>query len=481
MKKFVLVVVVIIFATSTAMGAEIRMREYIEQVRRSHPFFKKTDIDAAVVNSEAESLRGVSDFHLTFRPYMEYSKPLADFDLVQIEKIQGSGYQAGISKQLWNTGTRFELLFDQKKQRYDIFDRISENRQSKDCYTSGISFNIIQPLLKNFRGRLDRLEFDVKRFDVEMTAIQSLERKEDFIYNLAVQFLLWVHLNEQKTIADKQLHLAKLSHAKNRNMFRANLTGRVSMLQSEEDLQLARQNLKTVEAQWEAQRKKLAILSGDASILQKNPSFEMYHVIEFPDETQAKTRFAKTSRVLRLIRKQEQQLRLLEQRYENMSLPELSLVFSGKLQQSRETHSDLLHMKKSELYVGLQFSVPIENTDVSNKLEKTEQQIAQVRYEAEEIRKKMESELISMLTVLRNYKDILSMNRTHVELAMKRNAEELKLYYQGGRDYFYVIESRNREQMARLQYAANAIEYQTLYLQYLSLTDQLVKDKGRAK
>ena len=68
---------------------------------------------------------------------------------------------------------------------------------------------------------------------------------------------------------------------------------------------------------------------------------------------------------------------------------------------------------------------------------------------------------------------MLSLNREQIQSARDRTEEELKLYNQGRGDLTFVILSRDNEENAKLTYAANALTYHKLNLEYLALMDQL--------
>jgi hypothetical protein len=69
----------------------------------------------------------------------------------------------------------------------------------------------------------------------------------------------------------------------------------------------------------------------------------------------------------------------------------------------------------------------------------------------------------------------LLLNRSQIESAQAKTREEVRLYEQGRNLLTFVIQSRDDEQIAELTYAQNAVNYQSLVIQYRALMDGLLK------
>ncbi|MDH4032517.1 MAG: hypothetical protein OEV80_01815, partial [candidate division Zixibacteria bacterium] len=68
---------------------------------------------------------------------------------------------------------------------------------------------------------------------------------------------------------------------------------------------------------------------------------------------------------------------------------------------------------------------------------------------------------------------VLKLNQEQILSARTKTDQEQKLYDQGRGQLTFVIQSRDSEQAAQLIFAANALTYHKLLLQYRALTDQL--------
>ncbi len=143
------------------------------------------------------------------------------------------------------------------------------------------------------------------------------------------------------------------------------------------------------------------------------------------------------------------------------------------LKNAEDNYGDSFVMDKPDALIGLRFSYPIGYNTAKSKISQTKYQIMQLERQIEEISLTLTSALANLHTQIVELEGVLHLNREQIESAKNKTEEELKLYYQGRGQLTFVIQSRDSEQSARLTYAANALTYHKLLLQYRSLTDQL--------
>ena len=80
----------------------------------------------------------------------------------------------------------------------------------------------------------------------------------------------------------------------------------------------------------------------------------------------------------------------------------------------------------------------------------------------------------TLLTQIRSYKDIIKLSTEQIESATQTVKEELKLYDLGKGNLTFVIQARENQHKARIQFVKNLIHLEDLSYQYLALTDQLL-------
>ena len=84
----------------------------------------------------------------------------------------------------------------------------------------------------------------------------------------------------------------------------------------------------------------------------------------------------------------------------------------------------------------------------------------------------------SLLIQARELERVLELNRRQIESAREKTEAERELYGQGRGELTFVLQSRNSEQAASLQYAENATRYHQLLLTYRELTDGLLEPQA---
>ncbi|MCH8289030.1 MAG: TolC family protein, partial [Candidatus Marinimicrobia bacterium] len=123
---------------------------------------------------------------------------------------------------------------------------------------------------------------------------------------------------------------------------------------------------------------------------------------------------------------------------------------------------------------ALQFSVPLGNNSAKSNINRTDVQISQLRSQVKEVVIGLTSIVSNLHTQMTEMEKVLQLNVEQINSSKEKTKEELKLYNQGRGDLTFVIQSRDNEQNAKLLYAVNAFTYHTLFIQYRSLTDQLL-------
>ena len=123
--------------------------------------------------------------------------------------------------------------------------------------------------------------------------------------------------------------------------------------------------------------------------------------------------------------------------------------------------------------LGLQLSFPIGYTAAQSHIQRTDLEATQLEARRDEVILELSSAIANVHTQITELAEVLRLNQEQIESAQRKTNEEQRLYNQGRGQLTFVIQSRDSEQRARLTYAANALTYQKLLLQYRALMDQL--------
>lgn len=104
-------------------------------------------------------------------------------------------------------------------------------------------------LKRNQSGVLDRLQYDLKQFDIDLAEVMAIENEEDFLARAASRFLDWVYLKEQHRIVAARLSLSEEQRANTQERREANLIDEVDVIRAEDAVRIARQDLYLIESE----------------------------------------------------------------------------------------------------------------------------------------------------------------------------------------------------------------------------------------
>jgi len=229
-----------------------------------------------------------------------------------------------------------------------------------------------------------------------------------------------------------------------------------------------------LESQAKALQAELAELSQDQKIYNLRPEFDLYKVEELIPLENAVSQLRENSRILNSIRINLRKLEYARKGYEENIKPDLSLVAQFNTKRIDETFGKALEMDKPDALVGVQLSFPLDNLTSKSQVKTTNLQIAQLKKQLEEISLGLVSTLTNLHIQIVEMEKVLVLNQEQIESAREKTKEELKLYNQGRGSLTFVIQSRDSEQNAKLNYAQNALTYHKLLLQYHALMDQFL-------
>ncbi len=131
-------------------------------------------------------------------------------------------------------------------------------------------------------------------------------------------------------------------------------------------------------------------------------------------------------------------------------------------------------MDKPNYSIGLQFEIPLGKRSSESKIKQTNLKVKNLKNQLDNLKRNLSSNLSKVITQLNLFDEILKKNIQQINTSVQKTIEESKLYDNGRGQLTFVILSRDEEQAAKLSYAANAVLYQKLLIQYYSLTDQLI-------
>jgi outer membrane protein TolC len=477
----------VVFCIPLTAGAEsITLEDFLNRIQQRHPFFEKESISVEIDHKARQGLLGAEDWQISGTTFLSHQKLIPTSSFIA-DRIDVLGAEFAAERNLWGTGGRLSLswssqLTDQKVANIVIpfpTGNMIVPTGPSEFYQHMVFVNYAQPLLQNYSGKLDRLEYELSDYDIDFTEVQALENQEGFLVSMADRFLDWVLLTEQKRIAAERTRLAEEELERTIRKRKAYLVDQVDVLRAEDAVRIAEQNMVLVSSQWMALRAELSILCQSEDMCEKSPDFDLYHREELPLPDEARLRLRERSRILETLRIRRDQLVHLKGGFEEQGRPQLFLNLGAGLQGGNDEFGEALVLDRPDLSVSLVFQHPLGNRTARANIDRTSLEIDRLDREIESISLDLESSLVNLLIQIQELEKVLELNLEQMESARAKTEEELDLYNQGRGDLTFVIMSRDNEQQAELTYAQNAAAYQKLLLQYRALADELLSTEDR--
>ena len=467
--KSLIIMSALVVCLCACLSAEtITQNEFLDRLKQTHPLFVKEKLATQIEEKKRLSYLGGQDWSIRSSIYYSHDEPV--FAIAGPEKIDALSFSGGIEKAIWSTGGRLSASFSSS------YNDLSINPQMgiPDSYFENrLLVSYSHPLLRNSGGSLDRLEYELAEFDVDLSQVISLEKEEVFLAQAASRYLDWVLLREQQRIVVERHRLSEEELSRTREKRESNLIDEVDVIRAENAERVAKQELLLIETQANALKAELAVLLQDSALVTLEPSYNLYETIKLPSWDDAYNLIMDSSRLLKALTLRIEQQQLIRTGYAEQDKNDLSLITQVGLKNTETSYGNSLAMDIPEVRLGLQLTFPLGKTTAKANIARTDLVMLQLEKQVQELTIELSSTTANLLTQMSQLESVLQLNREQIESAERKTAEELKLYEQGRGELTFVIQSRDSEQAARLTYAVNALTYHKLLLRLQELTDQL--------
>ena len=448
----------------------ITLTEFLSQLKNEHPLFTKERLTSEIFRTRQQSLAGAQDWNLVSSVGYFSEEPVISF--ASPSKTSGGSFSGGLEKTFWGTGGRLSTTITTTSLKFALpmgFDAIPS-----DNYQSEVALTYIHPLMKNRKGFLDRLQYNLMQFDIDVSEINALENEENFLTESAGKFLNWLFLVEQRNIIEERLNLSRTELERTERKRKANLVEKVDLIRAGDAVRIAEQNLFLTEARLKGLVAELAVLTQQDDYDSRTPQYELYKTESLPPLEEVRANIESDSRIIKILNIRIGQLNLARRGFRESAKPNLALVAQLNKKELNEGLGGSFGLGKTDALVALQFSIPLGNTTARSNISQTDVQISQLQSQLKEVVIGLTSLITNLHTQMTEMEKVLRLNVEQINSSREKTEEELKLYNQGRGDLTFVIQSRDNEQNAKLLYAVNAFTYHTLFIQYRSLTDQLL-------
>jgi len=467
---------------ATAAAAQVvTMDEYLERVKTTNPYFRVEKMQKDIAQKESDRYLGRQDWRLNANSSINHVEPLrtGPFDPDRVDVFV---LGAGTERSFWGSGSRLTVdwqtdITDQKIPGFSIpgpGGGIEIPIGPPTFYRNILSATWSLPLMQNSGGELDRLDYDLSLYDIDINDVTALENQENYLLDVGSTFIQWALAEEQIRIAEDRLDIATEELERSERKRSAFLVDEVDVLRSRDALLGTQSALYLIESQWKAVQAELATLAEDVEIYQSKPQYDIYDLPGPPEIESFVYYVTHRTRLVRTLEFQLEQIVRLEQGYDDIKKPELALNLRAALLGGDEDFTGSFEITNPDVGIGLVFSYPINNRTATADVEKTRLQIRQLELSIQNTQLSLEAAARTIIVRMRELRDVIDNNIEQISSNKKRTEEEIKLYTQGRNDLTFVIQSRDRVALSELEYAGNAAEYHHLLLQLRALSDELL-------
>ena len=468
--RLILSLGVVLLVALGGYADEITLDEYLMLVRTNHPFFTKEKLAVDIEKKESLSLLGAEDWILNITPSYSYVGEASASEYGAQTRVHSVGIDANVNRSLWSTGGKLGFSFTSSYTNSDPLIGPS------DRFKHGFGVSYTHPFIQNNRGTLDRLGYELSDYTIALTDVQSVENMELFLLDAAVLFLDWVYYTEVIEIAKQRLSLAQEQLQSTEKRYKSNLVDRVDVLRAEDSVRISHQTILQLETQWKAKQAELAVLAKTEALFGKVPSYDLFQMVLLPQKEVVSSQLKSHSRLLQTLSILRDKLVYQRGGVVEQRRPQLDLTVTGGLYGSDEEFVESLGIYKPEATVSLMFTTNLGNRTIDARIEKLDLQVRQIEEDIMNVETSLEASMVSILIQIVEMEKVLSMNRAQILSAEEKTKEELKLYNQGRNQLTFVIQSRDNEENAKLNYTENAALYHGLILQYRALLDELLPE-----
>lgn len=471
-----LISMILFFSMFTLLrGETITLEQYLNKVKNNHPFFASKKLEPRVMDIEKEILTGDEDWQLSAGNEHTFQRSIKENSLSP-ERIFNNSFQAGLKRNIWDTGgsvySVWELNHSNTAINENDFLTGKSERGNINFFQQKITVGYEQPLLKNFKGFLSKFEYILKDLEIDAQKIVITEEKEDYLLKAAVKFIQWSATIERERLYKERLSLAEELLIKNKAKYRDNLVDKIDLLRSQDEIIVLKQAIIAIKSEEINLMIELSHLANEPISKKLLPQFDLYKQSKLEDEDETIKILLKKSRVIASVNKQKEQLESTKHYYRESSKPDLNLKLTTSFAEGDEEFSKTAPWRP-EVVIGLDFSMPLNDTANKNQLAKKTVELKILDLEIKNLELSLKSELMQYYSNHRELEKIIELDKNLIESGQKKTEELLKLYHQGRRDLFYVIQSRDDEVAAKLNYIENISSYQILKLQIKALMDEL--------
>ena len=437
--------------SSSVLAKAITVKEFLDLYQNSDPEFKSLEL----------SQKSLDYFIDEALPSRKTVLSISNENGYTSDSAQNTTVLSGeVLKEIIETGTQLSVSHTKTK-RPDRAENVTE-------------FRVEQSLYRNMFGRDVRLKKDALSLQRDLQKMQFTENYEQLLSDSLNQYLL---LNK----ATNDLSLAQRIYEEANNLYKNISDKRKSQIASQTDVKrsrllvlLRKQELITAKSTLATLKKQIEQTLGlDNFSLDSKQSNKLLNILLNNVNSHQKISYnrLRTHRILTL---KEEVLQKEETLAGRLDSPQLDLIAGYNKDDSTRFST---RVQRDEKVVGLSLTVPFGDSQA-----KAVHQISKIDSKKASISKKINKlsvnkEIESIKAMLLESREQLKVDKEKVSLVKSILKDDEGRYRIGKIDLESLIEIKNNFATYRAQYEASKLKYAQIALDWLSITDQLIKFK----
>lgn len=468
LKFRILILTLVILMSGFASAETLTMSNFMQSLK-THPIFNNGKIEKSILKEQQHEYQTAEDWLIKSSAFYSHDEP--SFAVAGPERTDAIQLSGSVERLFWKNGSRLQAGFQTTRADLKINPMYGI---PSTYYENALTVSYTMPLLKNKNGFLNRLQYELKNFDIDITETIAIEEQENFLTVYAMRYLDWVYLLEQKKIIEERIQISKDLLQNNKKKRDANLIDDVDVIRSENAVTVGEQNLLFIESEIQSVIAELTEIISDNNLYNTEPLFDLYTLHDTFDYNSINDSLLEQSRILSTIRTQVEQLQYLKRGFTEEHKSSLDLVTILGLKNAEDDIPNSMVLDKPNFTIGLQLEIPLGKRSSKSKMKQADLKVENLRNQLDNLKRNLSSNLSKIITQLNLFDEILEKNKQQISITAQKTKEEIKLYDRGRGQLTFVILSRDEEQAAKLSYAANAVLYHKLLIQFYSLTDHLI-------
>lgn len=163
--NYMRITTLVLIVAMQVFGQTITQEEFLNNLIEVHPYFETENLRAQIEREEQNSYLGEEDWII--KSSASYSHDEPDIAFSGPDQTDALSISGGLERVFWKTGGKLSVTFDATRAEINL---PSGTPFPSSFYQNKLAVTYTHPLLKNKNGFLNKLQFDLKKFDIDVSS-----------------------------------------------------------------------------------------------------------------------------------------------------------------------------------------------------------------------------------------------------------------------------------------------------------------------